>query len=160
MGNFPQKQGGSRGTARPPGKGRTKNGSKSGPITISQAAEGFIRTGILGFMGGSAESRARRSQKRPNNPNACFRKTKIRQPQQACQILSNKFLVTSHKFQVNLSLGGRFQEGGGAILALEVSSLDTCRRQGGKSQGPRSRPEGPKTPQDASKTPQDGPRRP
>ena len=33
----------------------------------------------------------------------------IRQPQQACQTPSNKFLVTSHKFQVNLSpLGGGF----------------------------------------------------
>ena len=83
---------------------------------------------------------------------------KIRQPQQACQNLSMQSSSSSLKFLV--PLGGRFQEGGGAILALEVSWSETCRRQAGKTQGPRSRPEGPKTPQDASKTPQDGPRRP
>ena len=47
--------------------------------------------------------------RRSGDPNRTISMSKIRQPQQACQNLSNKFLVTSHKFQVNLSpLGGGF----------------------------------------------------
>ena len=33
---------------------RRKNGSTSGPITISRAAEGIIRSGILGFRGAAS----------------------------------------------------------------------------------------------------------
>ena len=93
---------------------------------------------------------------------------KIRQPQQACQIPSNKFLVTSHKFQVNLSLGGRFQEGGERFWPwkylpriLAGGSLEKPRAQDRAQRAPR-RPKTPprrlKTAQDAPKTAQDAPK--
>ena len=89
---------------------------------------------------------------------------KIRQPQQACQIPSNKFLVTSHKFQVNLSLGGRFQEGGGDFGPKSIfvgGTLEKPRAQDRAQRAPR-RPKTPprrlKTAQDAPKTAQDAPK--